>query len=127
MPANVQEVPRMEIDEIVRLAGSDEVQVVPRDWANLNKNLKTRAPKHSPDVPMKSKGTSAGASADPPKLTFKTFMKREHSNVYHKTRKDHERAGLDVKIAKTLAAEAARAKAAEVRGLYEEGKLAECV
>lgn len=88
----------MEIDEIVRLAGSDEVQVVPRDWANLNKNLKTRAPMKSKKS-MKSKGKSAGASADPPKLTFKTFMKREHSKVYHKTRSDHERAGLDVKIA----------------------------
>jgi len=118
----------MEVDEIEKLAGSGEVQLVPRDFAALNKKLKKKDATVSETKPQKKSKKSKGKKAVPTSspqnnLSFKTFLKREHSKVYHSTRNNHEKAGMCTETAKQLATEAARAKAAELRSLFESGKL----
>ena len=115
----------MDIDAIEKAAGHETADFVPKDWANLNKALKSKAPKAQPKAPATKKARfekstatpKAASAAGPPSsgITFAIFVKREHSKVYHKTRLNHEKAGMETDVAKKLATEAARAKAAELR------------
>lgn len=113
----------MDVESIEKLAGNQEaLTVVPKDWATLNKKLKKKDPTCTRAAPMRAKKTKSSDPRSPPKLDFNTVLKREHSKVYHKTRANHEKAGLAIHIAKKLATEAARAKAAELRELREGGQ-----
>jgi len=109
---------KMDIDDIERVAGNETAELLPKDWAKLNKGLKAVSMK----APKNSTQDDGKKSADTPgRIAFTTFLKREHSKVYHKTCVNHVKAGLDVSIAKKLATAAARAKASELKALRASG------
>ncbi len=128
-------------------AGADPSCLTPLAWATLNKELKeadTKKPKgcikntdknaKKPKRKIGKKKIKTKKSAkhskrtidkEEVKIDFKTFLKREHSKVYHATVKEHKGAGFDSSIAKKKAREAACRRQDELRLLRSAGKFNE--